>query len=75
MSLLHATHVRENVLLHARSYRLTVYSSEKGHRRLTIKGIAEQRDYCMLQAYVRTCCYTLEVVALLFIVPRIAIVV
>jgi len=41
MSLLHVAHVRENVLLHTRSYRLTVYSSENGHRRLAIKGLAE----------------------------------
>ena len=32
MSLLHAARVRENVLLHARSYRLTVYSSKNSHR-------------------------------------------
>jgi len=41
MSLLHSARVRENVLLHARSYRLTVYSSENSHRHLSIKGLAE----------------------------------
>jgi len=41
MSLLHAARVRENVLLHARSYRLTAYISENSHRRLAIKVLAE----------------------------------
>ena len=39
--LLHAARVRENVLLHARRYRLIVYSSENSHRRLAIKGLAK----------------------------------
>jgi len=41
MSLLQAARVRGNVLLQARSYRLTAYSSENNHRRLAIKGLAE----------------------------------
>jgi len=41
MSLLHAARVRENVLLLARSYRLTAYSSEISHHRMAIKGLAE----------------------------------
>jgi len=52
MSLLHAARVRENVLLHARSYRLTVYSSENGHRRpaMSLLHAARVRENVLLQA-------------------------
>jgi len=41
MSFMHVARVRENVLLHTMSYRVTVYSSENNHRRLAMKGLAE----------------------------------
>jgi len=52
MSLLRAARLRENVLLHARSYRLSVYCSENSHRCLAIclSHAARVRENVLLHA-------------------------